>query len=163
VEAVDAPRDEADARVDGLDQGVGEACSGGEEGVEVTGDAVGDGDEGLQPTASGPLQPVLQSSTASSKRSWKMSPKCSLSRVGPVEALVDPLDPGQLAALPVGEVVGIAPERQWLRLRWRAWAGATSIPRVRPKATDPELLERCRQALTKARAARAVKWAGAQQ
>lgn len=41
--------------------------------------------------------------------------------------------------------------------------GATSTPRARRKVTDPELLERRRQALAKAREARAAKRAGAQQ
>ncbi len=45
----------------------------------------------------------------------------------------------------------------------RQSAGATSTPRVRRKVTDPELLERRRQALAKARAARAAKRASAQQ
>jgi hypothetical protein len=41
--------------------------------------------------------------------------------------------------------------------------GATSTPRVWRKVTDPELLERRRQALAKAREARAAKRASAQQ
>jgi hypothetical protein len=45
----------------------------------------------------------------------------------------------------------------------RRSAGATSTPRVRHKLTDPELLERRRQALAKAREARAAKRASAQQ
>jgi hypothetical protein len=45
----------------------------------------------------------------------------------------------------------------------RRSAGATSTPRARRKVTDPELLERRRQALAKAREARAAKRASAQQ
>ena len=44
----------------------------------------------------------------------------------------------------------------------RRSAGAASTPRARRKVTDPELLERRRQALAKAREARAVKRASAQ-
>ena len=45
----------------------------------------------------------------------------------------------------------------------RRSAGATSTSRARRKVTDPELLERRRQALAKARQARAAKPASAQQ
>jgi hypothetical protein len=45
----------------------------------------------------------------------------------------------------------------------RGSAGTTSAPRARRKVTDPELLERRRQALAKAREARAAKRASAQQ
>jgi hypothetical protein len=45
----------------------------------------------------------------------------------------------------------------------RRSAGAASMPRARRKVTDPELLERRRQALAKAREARAAKRASAQQ
>jgi hypothetical protein len=45
----------------------------------------------------------------------------------------------------------------------RLSAGARSIPRARRKVTDPELLERRRQALAKAREVRAAKRASAQQ
>ena len=45
----------------------------------------------------------------------------------------------------------------------RRSAGAPSTPRGRRNVTDPELLERRRQALAKARAARAAKRASAQQ
>jgi hypothetical protein len=44
----------------------------------------------------------------------------------------------------------------------RPSAGGTSTRRMRRKVTDPELLERRRQALAKARAARAAKRASAQ-
>ena len=47
--------------------------------------------------------------------------------------------------------------------RRRRSAGATSAPKARRKVTDPELLERRRQALAKAREARAAKRASAQQ
>jgi len=45
----------------------------------------------------------------------------------------------------------------------RRSARATSAPREKRKVTDPELLERRRQALVKAREARAAKRASAQQ
>jgi hypothetical protein len=45
----------------------------------------------------------------------------------------------------------------------RRSAGAPSTPKLRRKVTDPELLERRRQALAKAREARAAKRTSAQQ
>jgi hypothetical protein len=47
--------------------------------------------------------------------------------------------------------------------RKRSAGGAASTPRARRKVTDPELLERRRQALAKAREARAARRASAQQ
>ena len=61
VEAVGASCDESDAGVDRLDEGVGEAvverC---DESIDVADDAVGDGDEGLQPAIECPLEPLFE-------------------------------------------------------------------------------------------------------
>src|SRR5664280_927811 len=112
LEAEGHPGQETHLGVRALDQPVGQPVL--EAGVDrdtVLGDPLGQVDESGDPAAPGPGQPMVEQALAVLALEREDLTQLLLEQVGPVEAVVDLGDPGQLGRLLVGEVFGVLPQR----------------------------------------------------
>jgi hypothetical protein len=111
VEAEGPAGDEADARVDRLNERGGETMlERGDDGVDLLGDAVGDVDEGRQAGAPGPPDPLLEEVQGILEGELEDLPQLLLEEVGAVQRAVGVLDPGQACLLVAAEVLGVLPK-----------------------------------------------------
>jgi hypothetical protein len=116
------PGEQPDAGIDGLDQGVGEAVfEGDQNGVDVVADGVAKALEGVDAGVPGPVQPELKKVDRLLEGELKDQAEVLLEQVGTEQRLVDALDPGQLADLLVGQVLGVLPECPASAFSCRAW------------------------------------------
>ena len=91
---------------------VGQAVfEGGVDAVADGADAFGEVDEGWDAAAAGPGKPAVQGGLAGLAPDREHVAQPFFEQVGAVQSWVGLGDPGQLVALPVGEVVGVLPQR----------------------------------------------------
>src|ERR1700737_4376219 len=83
---------------------------GDEDGVEVVGDGVAETDESVDAGAPGPLQPLLEQLERFLKGKLEDKAEVLLQEVSTEERLVDSLEPAELAALFVCQVLGVLPD-----------------------------------------------------
>jgi hypothetical protein len=105
VESEGTAGEQSDAGVDRLDEGVGEpVLEGDEDRVDVVGDGVSEADEGVDAGAPRPLHPLFKEQDGVVEGQLKDESEVLFEQVGAEQRLVDALDPGQLADLPIGQV-----------------------------------------------------------
>jgi len=127
VEPEGTAGEQSDAGVDRLDEGVGKpVLKGDEDGVDVVGDGVTEADEGVNAGTPCPLHPLFKEQDGVVEGQLKDESEVLLEQVGTEQWLVDALDPGQLADLLVGQVLGVLPERIARALQPSVWARAKS-------------------------------------
>src|SRR5437660_2674426 len=137
VEAEGSAGEQPDARVDRLNERVGETVlERDQDGVEVVGNGVAEPHEGIQARAPGPLQPLLQELDRLLQRELEDQAQVLLEKVGAEQRLVDASDPGQLALLPGAEVLGVLPERPARALELASMGVVTAVAGLVPDLTS---------------------------
>jgi hypothetical protein len=106
----------------------------------VLGDGAGQLDEGRQPAAVSPDEPVLEQAHGASGSQLEDLAELLLEEVGAVEALVGLLDQGELGLLACGQVFRVLPEREPGSLEFPG-DGSLAAPPGRVPDLAPDLVE----------------------